>query len=128
MIRVIAVYRAEPDAARYEQHAELCRRVPGSTFRHGKVLRTLSGEPELHYYDVLTHNLAAVAVVDVLAHFPAFPVRNFDARYLVVQPVRAQVRRVIAKRGALAGEIGIRVHRDAAAEAPHLRRRRNRDE
>ena len=50
MIRVIAVYRAEPDAARYEQHAELCRRVPGSTFRHGKVLRTLSGEPELHYY------------------------------------------------------------------------------
>jgi hypothetical protein len=50
MIRVIAVYQGEPDAARYEQHAELCRRVPGSTFRHGKVLRTLHGEPELAYY------------------------------------------------------------------------------
>jgi hypothetical protein len=50
MIRVIVTYRAEPDAARYEQHAELCRRVPGATFRHGKVLRTLSGEPELSYY------------------------------------------------------------------------------
>jgi hypothetical protein len=50
VIRVIAVYQGEPDAARYEQHAELCRRVPGSTFRHGKVLRTLHGEPELKYY------------------------------------------------------------------------------
>ena len=50
MIRLIVTYRGEPDAARYEQHAELCRRVPGSTFRHGKVLRTLSGDPELSHY------------------------------------------------------------------------------
>lgn len=50
MIRVIAVYEGEPDAARYEQHAELCRRVPGSTFRHGKVLRTLVGDREPRYY------------------------------------------------------------------------------
>ena len=50
MIRVTALYREQPDADRYEQHAELCRRVPGSTFRHGRVLRTIHGEPEIHYY------------------------------------------------------------------------------
>ena len=50
MIRLIAVYEAEPDAARYEEHAELCRRVPGSTFCHGKVVRTIQGAPELQYY------------------------------------------------------------------------------
>ena len=49
MIRVFVVYEAEPDPERYEQHAELCRRVPGATFRHGKVLRTLFGS-ELHHY------------------------------------------------------------------------------
>jgi hypothetical protein len=50
MIRVIAVYTEAPDPARYEQHVELCHAVPGATFRHGKVLRTLSGEPQLRYY------------------------------------------------------------------------------
>jgi hypothetical protein len=50
VIRVTALYREQPEAERYERHAELCRRVEGSTFRHGRVLRTLSGEPELHYY------------------------------------------------------------------------------
>jgi hypothetical protein len=50
MIRVFVVYTQEPDAERYERHAELCRKIPGATFRHGKVLRTLHGEPELQYY------------------------------------------------------------------------------
>ncbi len=50
MIRVFVVYEAEPAPDRYEAHAELCRRVPGATFRHGRVLRTLHGAPELHYY------------------------------------------------------------------------------
>jgi len=50
VIRVMVVYSEQPDADRYTQHVELCRRVPGSTFRHGRVLRTLHGEPELHYY------------------------------------------------------------------------------
>ena len=50
MIRVFVAYESEPAAARYEQHVELCRRVPGAVFRHGKVLRTLHGEPELAYY------------------------------------------------------------------------------
>ncbi len=50
MIRVMVVYREQPDADRYQQHEALCRRVAGSTFRHGRVLRTIHGEPELRYY------------------------------------------------------------------------------
>ena len=37
MVRVFMVYESEPDPERYEQHAELCRKVPDSTFRHGRV-------------------------------------------------------------------------------------------
>ena len=50
MIRVFVVYEAEPDPERYAQHVALCRKVPGATVRHGKVLRTLHGAPELRYY------------------------------------------------------------------------------
>jgi hypothetical protein len=50
VIRVFVVYDAEPDADRYEQHAELCRKVPGSTFRHGKVFGAPMGEPRFRYY------------------------------------------------------------------------------
>ncbi len=50
MIRVFIVYDEEPDAARYEEHAELCRQVEGATFRHGKVFGAPTGEPEFRYY------------------------------------------------------------------------------
>jgi hypothetical protein len=50
MIRAFVLYEAEPDAERYEQHAELCRRVPGATFRHGKVFGAPMGEPKFKYY------------------------------------------------------------------------------
>ncbi len=49
MVRVFVTYESEPDPARYDQHAELCRKVPGATFRHGKITRTLFGN-ELAYY------------------------------------------------------------------------------
>ena len=49
MIRVFVVYEQEPDADRYDQHAELCRKVPGGVFRHGRVTRTLAGEPLAYY-------------------------------------------------------------------------------
>jgi hypothetical protein len=49
MVRVIALYEGMPDPERYERHVELCRNVPGSTFRHGPVVRTLFGD-ELKYY------------------------------------------------------------------------------
>ena len=37
MVRAFVVYETEPDPERYGQHAELCRQVPGSSFRHGPV-------------------------------------------------------------------------------------------
>jgi hypothetical protein len=50
VIRVFVVYEAEPDPERYEQHAELCRAVPGCTFRHGKVFGAPMGEPRFRYF------------------------------------------------------------------------------
>ena len=50
MTRVFVVYEQEPDPERYEQHAELCRKVPGGTFRHGKVFGAPMGEPLYRYY------------------------------------------------------------------------------
>ena len=50
MIRAFVLYESEPDPERYEQHAELCRKVPGGTFRHGKVFGAPMGEPEHHHY------------------------------------------------------------------------------
>lgn len=50
MIRVFVVYEEEPDAARFEQHAELCRKVEGGTFRHGRVFGAPMGKPSFHYY------------------------------------------------------------------------------
>jgi hypothetical protein len=49
MIRVFVVYENQPDPERYEQHAELCRKVPGGIFRHGPVTRTFAGEPIAYY-------------------------------------------------------------------------------
>jgi hypothetical protein len=50
MVRVFIVYEQEPDPGRYEEHAELCRRVPGGTFRHGRVFGAPMGEPRFRYY------------------------------------------------------------------------------
>ena len=50
MIRVFVVYEQEPDPDRYEQHAELCRKVEGGTFRYGKVFGAPMGEPRFKYY------------------------------------------------------------------------------
>jgi hypothetical protein len=49
MLRVFVLYESAPDPERYEQHAELCRKVPNGVFRHGVVKRTLVGS-ELAYY------------------------------------------------------------------------------
>ena len=50
MVRAFVLYEAEPDPDRYEEHAELCRKVPGSTFRHGRVFGAPMGEPKFKYY------------------------------------------------------------------------------
>lgn len=50
MVRAFVLYESAPDPERYEQHAELCRRVPGGTFRHGPVFASPAGEPMYAYY------------------------------------------------------------------------------
>jgi hypothetical protein len=50
MIRVFVVYEAEPDPARYAEHAALCEQVEGGTFRHGRVFGAPMGEPRFCYY------------------------------------------------------------------------------
>jgi hypothetical protein len=50
MFRVVVLYEGEPDAEAYEQHAEVCRRVPNSVFRHGKTIGAPMGEAAHRYY------------------------------------------------------------------------------
>ena len=50
MVRVFILYEGEPDAGRYAEHIELCRRVDGATFRHGPVFGAPFGEPKYKYY------------------------------------------------------------------------------
>jgi uncharacterized protein (TIGR02118 family) len=51
MIRALVLYADEPDAQRYEQHVELCRKVPGATaFRHGRIFGAPMGTPRYTYY------------------------------------------------------------------------------
>jgi hypothetical protein len=50
VVRAFVLYEREPDPKRFEQHAELCRRVGGGTFRHGRVFGAPVGEPRYRYY------------------------------------------------------------------------------
>ena len=50
MVRAFVLYESEPDLERYEPHAELCRQVPGGTFRHGKVFGAPMGDAAHAYY------------------------------------------------------------------------------
>ena len=50
MYRVIVLYEEAPDPDSYAEHAELCRRVPGSIFRHGAVIGAPMGEAKHAYY------------------------------------------------------------------------------
>lgn len=50
MVRVFIVYEAAPDAERYAEHIEFCRKVDGATFRHGPVLGLPGGEAKFAYY------------------------------------------------------------------------------
>ena len=50
MVRAIVLYDDAPDPERYTAHAELCRKVPGGTFRHGRVFGAPMGEPKYGYF------------------------------------------------------------------------------
>ena len=49
VVRVVVLYGEEPNAQQYAAHAEVCRRVPGGTFRHGNVFGAPMGEPAHRY-------------------------------------------------------------------------------
>ena len=50
MVRAVVLYEGEPEAQRYAEHVELCRKVPGANFRHGPVFGAPMGEPAHRYY------------------------------------------------------------------------------
>jgi hypothetical protein len=50
MNRVFVLYGEEPDPQQFAEHVEVCKRVPGGTFRHGKVFGAPMGEPAHRYY------------------------------------------------------------------------------
>ena len=50
MFRVVVLYDAAPDSDAYAAHAEVCRDVPGSVFRHGAVLGSPAGHAAHAYY------------------------------------------------------------------------------
>ena len=50
MYRVIVLYDEAPAADSYAEHVELCKQVPSSVFRHGKVTGAPMGEPKHAYY------------------------------------------------------------------------------
>jgi hypothetical protein len=50
VLRVVVLYEEAPDAEAYAAHAEVRRRVPGGTFRHGPVFGAPMGEPPHAYW------------------------------------------------------------------------------
>ena len=50
MYRVIVLYEQEPDQDSYAEHVGVCKKVPNSVFRHGKVTGAPMGEPAHAYY------------------------------------------------------------------------------
>ena len=50
MVRAFVLYAEEPDPERYLEHVELCRRVEGTTFRHGPIFGSAGGDPAYRYY------------------------------------------------------------------------------
>jgi hypothetical protein len=83
MVRVFVVYEEEPDPARFEQHAELCRRVEGGTFRHGKVFGAPMGEPRFRYY--AEWEFPDMATFNTASRSPAFMETGNDAMEMGVR-------------------------------------------
>ena len=50
MHRVIVLYDQAPDPDSYTEHVELCKQVPNSVFRHGKITGAPMGEASHAYY------------------------------------------------------------------------------
>jgi EthD domain len=77
VIRAFVVYETEVDPSRYEEHAALCRRVPGATFRHGPVFGAPFGEPRYRYY--AEWEFADMDAFRVASRSPEFAATGKDA-------------------------------------------------
>ena len=82
MVRVFVVYEAEPDSERFEQHADLCRRVAGGTFRHGRVFGAPVGEPRFRYY--AEWEFADMDAFKTAARTPEFAETGKDAMAMAI--------------------------------------------
>jgi hypothetical protein len=82
VIRAFVLYDGEPDAQRFAEHAELCRRVPGVTFRHGRVFGAPMGEPAHRYY--AEFEWPDIDAFKSAARSPEFAETGKDARALGV--------------------------------------------
>ena len=90
MYRVTVLYENEPDEQEYAAHAEMCRCVPDSAFRHGKVTGSPMGEAPHAYY-------AEWEFADKAA---------FDAGHLSMNPKTTVSAPAAADPGAAAGDTG----------------------
>jgi hypothetical protein len=50
VFKVVVLYDEAPEPESYAEHAGVCLRVPGSTFRHGAVLGAPGGHAAHAYY------------------------------------------------------------------------------
>jgi hypothetical protein len=50
VFKVVVLYDEAPDAESYAAHVEVCRLVPGATFRHGPVFGSPAGHAAHAYY------------------------------------------------------------------------------
>ena len=77
MYRVIVLYEQEPNADAYAEHVELCRQVPGSSFRHGRVFGAPMGDAKHAYY--AEWEFADRAAFDAAVRSPEFLATGKDA-------------------------------------------------
>jgi hypothetical protein len=77
MVRAVVLYAEAPEPQRYAEHVELCRRVPGGTFRHGPVVGAPVGEPRYRYY--AEWEFPDRAAFDAAARTPEFAATGKDA-------------------------------------------------
>jgi hypothetical protein len=77
VIRVLVLYEQAPDADAYAEHAEVCRRVAGGTFRHGPVFGAPMGDPA-HAY-LAEWEFPDRASFDAAAASPEFRATGKDA-------------------------------------------------
>ena len=50
MVKAVVLWDRAPDSDWYARHAELCKKVPGVTFRAGRIFGTPAGDSEYAQY------------------------------------------------------------------------------